>query len=69
MNAVEIEEAISALAGGPSTHGEADIPPSRCPGPFQPGNGENHIGTWAIVHTIFVEKEKTGDFQMTWGLR
>lgn len=32
-------------------------------------NAENHTGTLAIEHTIFVEKERTADFQMTRGLR
>lgn len=31
-------------------------------------NAQNHTGTLAIEHTIFVEKERTGDFQMTRGL-
>jgi len=30
---------------------------------------QNHTGTLVIEHTIFVEKERTADFQMTRGLR
>lgn len=30
---------------------------------------DNHTGTLVIEHTIFVEKERTADFQMTRGLR
>ncbi|MCC7235907.1 MAG: hypothetical protein IT163_11425 [Bryobacterales bacterium] len=32
-------------------------------------NAEDHTGTLSIEHTIFVEKERTADFQMTRGLR
>jgi hypothetical protein len=32
-------------------------------------NTENHTGTLVIEHTIFVEKERTADFQMTRELR
>jgi len=32
-------------------------------------NPQKHTGTLSIEHTIFVEKERTADFQMTRGLR
>jgi hypothetical protein len=32
-------------------------------------NPQNHTGTLLIKHTIFVEKGRTADFQMTRGLR